>query len=510
MSRHVTKKDLLQLVCMGFCENKLDILKYLISKGVSYKNFIRNNNLLSESLKYCDIEIIRYIIEELKLKPGISNKKDKKLFEKINEVKSVSEYNEKVLSNFTNRLVKLLFILYFLHFFPYKMVCNVYDRGEIVSGTLGKGAYSNVYICKKDPNKAIKIISNRDRVTMAEIVILKNFSDDNVINMSEFCFIDKKISYIMDRSIYSFNEFIQNTRYKFKNTVERLSIDICKGLQFLHSNGFLHLDITLSNCLVVNNIGKLADFSLSIYRSDIDKEFKSHHDRVTSTYRPYENLQVENNDFRVYSDKSDVWSLGIVLSSILSGERFIDYEKNCVLYCKKKNYDISTLLHIEKLISWNEWPCIALSSESKWYSILQKMLNINKRERLSIVDVNKSLSIYKNINKQVIIPNIDDYSSKEWFSHMQLLLSKYDIQRDISLFIMKLFYNIEECFEFTEIYEESCLFNIEYWMIGCIRIIDKLFGNNSHVSKKKHFVKDENIYIKIEEIILKWRNGCII
>lgn len=387
------------------------------------------------------------------------------------------------------------------------MSCCIYEGREMLSGILGRGSYSKVYISKKDPKKAIKLLSKKESVTMAEVVILKSLQHENVLSLTEFCIIDGRIAYIMDRCKYSFNKIITESRYKYKHIIDKIALDICKGLNHLHSNGFLHLDISLANCLIVNGTGKIADFSLSLYTDNIEKGIVSNCERITCTFRPYENL-VSDKTSNVFNDKSDVWSLAIVLLSIFSGERFIDYKKNIVYYKGNVNYDVTALVHIEKLIAWGEWPLITI--DNKWTNIISDMLCLDKEKRLSIKDVLNKLNIKCESDVCIVLPDINDFVNKVWYSHMTSLLIKYNISSTQSLFTLKLFANIEECFEFPSIYPEIMMFNIDYWMFGCIRIIDKLFSNNNALSNKKFFVKGEDIYIKIEECILKWRNGVII
>jgi serine/threonine protein kinase len=48
-----------------------------------------------------------------------------------------------------------------------------------------------------------------------------------------------------------------------ESLLRRYSIDIVRGLRFLHSKGFIHRDIKPSNLLIDKSVVKLADFGCS-------------------------------------------------------------------------------------------------------------------------------------------------------------------------------------------------------------------------------------------------------
>ncbi|ETK77503.1 serine/threonine protein kinase, partial [Phytophthora nicotianae] len=95
----------------------------------------------------------------------------------------------------------------------------------------------------------------------------------------------------------------------------RLFREVTMGLQFLHSNGIAHRDVSLENVLMRNGVCKISDFGLA---TDAQRTCKNDVVGKASYMAPE---VVAGEDYSAVL--ADMWSLGIVLFVMLTGSPLV-------------------------------------------------------------------------------------------------------------------------------------------------------------------------------------------
>lgn len=211
------------------------------------------------------------------------------------------------------------------------------DSGSYGVVSLLRQQNGEVYACKRIP------ISYKSGIRFPiEIDILKRYSHPNImyaIDILEYpcpkqyndCIYELGI--IMPLALANLHSYIKLNTVCIQTKLKLLH-DICLGLSFLHSHNILHLDLKLENILVFGTTPKdvrmstssilnepravITDFGLSLYCVDHKSRF-SNKELVTITYRPPEILFSKKSSLKYYTDKVDIWSLGILFIRMLTG-----------------------------------------------------------------------------------------------------------------------------------------------------------------------------------------------
>jgi serine/threonine protein kinase len=256
---------------------------------------------------------------------------------------------------------------------------------------------------------------------------------------SYFCNKVDKFVIISKMPLYksNFAKFVEKEHIYCIKNFNKLSKKIIKSLAILHHNGFLHGDLKSANILINDNDSIcLSDFG-AIKIKNFDKYYLS----CTITTRCPEDLEYEydkNKYFTNTNDKSDIWSLGLILAEMLLGynpifklyqelektETDIDnLEKQLIVFYKTVEYiDILELVNISPIKNH-------LSEiHYKQIEIIEKMLRINPNERLeNIEEVYEKLFNEKlNINFHIDFSyNYDKYNIDNFFDKLTLIRTKY-------------------------------------------------------------------------------------
>nr|QBK88749.1 MAG: CAMK family serine/threonine kinase [Mimivirus LCMiAC01] len=181
---------------------------------------------------------------------------------------------------------------------------------------------------KKDNNKyLVKIKSlnkpNNDEIKIYELLSKianranqKPMPDEESLPKANHCiikFIEHVTCKYFQYFVYEYfdgktlNEYILDNYNKIgEDDIKKIFMKIVNAVNFLHSNNIIHCDLKLDNILINDKQDiKIIDFDLSKICKD---EYLSENIFGTMQY-----IAPESYDLCIYSKKSDIWSLGIIL-----------------------------------------------------------------------------------------------------------------------------------------------------------------------------------------------------
>eukprot|EP00347_Sterkiella_histriomuscorum_P019679 403340700 len=240
---------------------------------------------------------------------------------------------------------------------------------------LGSGAYATVKLGQNKKTKqkvAIKIYpkyklndQTKKKAVQREILCMKKLEHPNIVKLYE--------NFETAKEVYLIQEFINGTslyQYIKSKTSKRILPEdqarfffkqLCESMRYLHSMNICHRDLKLENILIDdrNNI-KLIDFGFSICTPP-DQKLKIF--CGTPSYMAPEIVQKKDYD----GFATDIWSLGIILYVILSGNYPFKGQNERDLFSKISR----GLFHMPETIPF----------EAK--RLIQKMLSVDGSKRPS-------------------------------------------------------------------------------------------------------------------------------
>eukprot|EP01084_Bolivina_argentea_P115404 205231_1 len=256
-----------------------------------------------------------------------------------------------------------------------------YKQGKHIA----TGSYAIVKKCKRRSDNqqfAVKIVQKAD-LTLKELKLIKDEihilqlltqqTHPNSVHL-EHVFEDEKSIIMVMELCHTSNllDIIHSSPKKrlSEKTCAQIASDIAKSLQFLHSNHIVHRDLKPENILFAKDRTlKIADFgSAKLCRKEGMKT------QVGTPY--YVAPEIICTTTRYYSNKVDVWSLGIILYLMLCGCPPFSARKGIkTLYRNilKGNYSFASPI-------WRH-----ISDEAK--DLVKRLLSVDVAQRLSVNEV---------------------------------------------------------------------------------------------------------------------------
>ena len=185
---------------------------------------------------------------------------------------------------------------------------------EIVSSPVGRGAYGKVVTVrhvKTHSMHAMKIICKQHASKLCctaasqfEIYLHTVLKHPNIIGAIGWA--EDSLNYYLILELAECNLFQYMRSHILKEAeIHSIYLQICNGVYFLHSNGFLHRDIKPENILLKNGIAKICDFGCAVRTGSTSL-------RKCGTLE-YLSPELLNSTTPQHTIAQDVWSMGVLL-----------------------------------------------------------------------------------------------------------------------------------------------------------------------------------------------------
>ncbi|XP_024934866.3 serine/threonine-protein kinase STY17 isoform X3 [Ziziphus jujuba] len=187
---------------------------------------------------------------------------------------------------------------------------------------LGSGSYGDLYkgsYCSQEV--AVKVLKP-ERVTAEmlgefsqEVYIMRKIRHKNVVQFLGACTQHPNLCIVTEfMSRGSLYDFLHKQKGVFNlASLLKVAIDISKGMNYLHQNNIIHRDLKTANLLMdENEVVKVADFGVARVQAQSGV--------MTAETGTYRWMAPEVIEHKPYDHKADVFSFGIVLWELLTGE----------------------------------------------------------------------------------------------------------------------------------------------------------------------------------------------
>ncbi|KAK3224421.1 hypothetical protein Dsin_011446 [Dipteronia sinensis] len=190
-------------------------------------------------------------------------------------------------------------------------------ENKVASGSYGdlfKGTYCSQEVAIK-MLKPERVNTDMLKEFSQEVYIMRKIRHKNVVQFIGACTKPPNLCIVTEfMARGSLYDFLHKEKGVFKlPSLLKVAIDVSKGMNYLHQNNIIHRDLKTANLLMdENEVVKVADFGVA--------RVQAHSGVMTAETGTYRWMAPEVIEHNPYDHKADVFSFGIALWELLTGE----------------------------------------------------------------------------------------------------------------------------------------------------------------------------------------------
>ncbi len=277
----------------------------------------------------------------------------------------------------------------------YKIIKTIHSKGTTDGYCFGavylvKDRYNNKYILKL---RSCPQYSDQDNINevVDEVQVFKllkeytqlNEYHENIIKPCEYKNGDCYHYFIYEYfNGINLGDYMKRHKRLNQNTIIKIFKQIVSGLAYLHNLNIIHGDLKLENVVINKDYNiKIIDFDLSTICTDIEG-YIGHSVCGTIDY-----IAPESYDLCIYSKKSDIWSLGIILYMMMTGKPLYS-----ATISFSDSYNIISKRNEFKHLNIN-YKGLKEKYDERLVDLLKQMVSFKDYKRLDAVDIYNRLTI---------------------------------------------------------------------------------------------------------------------
>ncbi|CAK68826.1 unnamed protein product (macronuclear) [Paramecium tetraurelia] len=280
-----------------------------------------------------------------------------------------------------------------------------FDMNDIIGEGYSSKVYKGIHMVTQQV-VAIKVISLENynspiqkSLLQNEIKILLQIDNPNLLRVYEISR-SANNTYIVSEYCEGGNleVLLKQEPIKINKAIDILT-QICKGLLDLHKKNIIHRDIKPANVLIQDGIFKLVDFGFALIENQYDSIIKRYNVGTPMYMAP------ESQLFNQYSEKSDVWALGVMLYEMLyqTAPKFKLKEMTFLQEIQQKCQTID--IKYQNLILKLFEGMLQLASEDR--ITIQQILSIIQENQLSQLSAQKTSSQLIKLSQKSVSTSIN-------------------------------------------------------------------------------------------------------
>ncbi|CAK81812.1 unnamed protein product (macronuclear) [Paramecium tetraurelia] len=302
-----------------------------------------------------------------------------------------------------------------------------FDMNDIIGEGYSSKVYKGIHMATHQV-VAIKVISLetynspiQKSLLSNEIKILLQIDNPNLLRVYEISQ-SANNTYIVSEYCEgaSLEELLKQEPMKTEKVIDILT-QICKGLLGLHQKNIIHRDIKPANVLIKNDIFKLVDFGFALIENQYDSILKRYNVGTPLYMAPEIHL------LNQYSEKSDVWALGIMLHEMLfkAAPKF-KFNDQTLMQEIKENCQTLDIINSKLIVRLLEG---MLQLEPEDRITIQQILQILQEHQSSQSSVSKQASHLVKLSQKSVSTQVNSPLQSKGFRSPNEIRKKYVRQR---------------------------------------------------------------------------------